>query len=328
MFIGPWYLLLIAFFCMTGDLLSGIIWSLVITVSILVHEFGHGTVAKIYGLHPRILLHGLGGLTFHQHARTNRHDALIVAAGPAAGLVLGALTFAYWMSGVSIAQTDRGLAIEQMVVESLLYVNIFWSFVNLLPLYPLDGGKLFRLGLLKFLKPGRAERITYGVGIAMSAVWIAVSWLVLERMFLSLLGIWLLADNLKAWQGGGGEAVRSENRYAKELHKRARAAFDQGNYAEAARLGQRIRAENNVGEKVLRDTWMILGVSYARQGQHEEALSFLKRAPSSAAVTEALVECFHQLGRRQELDEVLASEEFQKISPERREQILAILRGE
>ena len=90
-FVSGWYLLLMAYFFLIGNqsMADGFIFAGVATVSLLVHEFGHGLMAKRFHLEPRILLHGWGGLCAHRPARRDRDDILIVGAGPSAGLLLG-----------------------------------------------------------------------------------------------------------------------------------------------------------------------------------------------------------------------------------------------
>ena len=67
-YVQPWYLLLLAFFGMRSDITSGLIFAACVTVSLLVHEFGHALVAARYRLNPTVILHGWGGLCAHERA--------------------------------------------------------------------------------------------------------------------------------------------------------------------------------------------------------------------------------------------------------------------
>src|SRR5262245_50311691 len=71
------------------------IWVVVSLVSVLWHELGHALVARAFGLAPSIALHAWGGLTSFETERPLPYvrDLLISVAGPAAGLVLGALVY-------------------------------------------------------------------------------------------------------------------------------------------------------------------------------------------------------------------------------------------
>src|ERR1044071_1876737 len=122
---SPWYLFLLAFLTLR-DRASGLLFALCITLSLLAHELGHAFVARHYKLRPEILLHGLGGLTGHERARSDRQDALIIAAGPLAGLLLGGACLL-----ASYVLTIESLAL-QMMLRQLVWINFFWSLFNLL----------------------------------------------------------------------------------------------------------------------------------------------------------------------------------------------------
>src|SRR5690606_35314332 len=79
---------------------------------------------------------------------------------------------------------------------NLIYINFYWSLVNLLPLWPLDGGQLYRLGMLKLFKPVRAERIVH---ITALAVLVGVVVMMGQgNMFFMLILITLAMQNISA----------------------------------------------------------------------------------------------------------------------------------
>lgn len=108
-------------------------------VSVLLHELGHATMGRRFGLRIRwILLDALGGETqFDQDAPTPGRSALIAAAGPAVSLVL-AVTI-----GVAAHSTVLG-STGQFVLEQLAVGNGVIAVFNLLPGLPLDGGYVVR----------------------------------------------------------------------------------------------------------------------------------------------------------------------------------------
>ncbi len=118
------------------------VWVAVVFVSILVHEFGHALAGKKFGARPVVRLHSLGGMTFLPGATFTRAENLFVcAAGPLAGLALGAAVFAL----ARFVPEDYGWI--RVAIHFALYVNFFWTFLNLLPIQPLDGGQILRLTL-------------------------------------------------------------------------------------------------------------------------------------------------------------------------------------
>jgi Zn-dependent protease len=143
-------------------------WVAAVLVSILIHEWGHALVMRACGLHPSITLHGLGGLTsargrseFAPPLRT-REEVLISAAGPAAGFLLaaavcGVLILAGYRVlvrlnpsyGLLVAPAETvATPLLTALVDYILFISVTWGLINLLPIYPLDGGQIARELLL------------------------------------------------------------------------------------------------------------------------------------------------------------------------------------
>lgn len=110
----------------------------VVFVAVMVHELGHAYVYRRYGSPARIELWSLGGLTFGQRLQTRGQQALVSLAGPVPPLLLiGLPSYLAYRNGVF--QYD--LFWRQTLLD-VWYVTLFWSIVNLLPMLPLDGGRL------------------------------------------------------------------------------------------------------------------------------------------------------------------------------------------
>ena len=143
-------------------------WVAAVLIAILVHEWGHALAMRGYGLRPSITLHGLGGVTsardgqgFGPPLRMWEH-VLISAAGPAAGFLLAAAVCgAVYLSGHGL-RCEFGLPSGFMVTPAevvgtplltvfiayILFASVAWGLLNLLPVYPLDGGQIAREVLL------------------------------------------------------------------------------------------------------------------------------------------------------------------------------------
>lgn len=135
------------------------IWTVVVFISILVHELGHAVAGQRFGAEPRIKLHGFGGTTFLPGGLFSRVQSIIVsAAGPMAGLLLGAILYL-----LARNFNDVSPALNQAFVFGL-YINFFWTFLNLLPIQPLDGGQIFR----DILGPNRLH-ISRAIGFVLAA---------------------------------------------------------------------------------------------------------------------------------------------------------------
>jgi len=116
-------------------------------ISILVHELGHGLVIRyVFGASTMIFLHGLGGVAIHDrpyYYRTPRclGRIFISIAGPLAGFLLSALCL-----GILWGYREDIVAYTYLVffLSIVCFIGFVWGFFNILPVYPLDGGQIFR----------------------------------------------------------------------------------------------------------------------------------------------------------------------------------------
>jgi stage IV sporulation protein FB len=123
------------------------VWILCMFFSILIHELGHALTAEAFGYESDITLWHFGGF-----ARFNPgyhyppyQQFLITLAGPFAGFALAALTFVAWI-GLELQDLTAN-EIVMSAIWDLLYINIAWGLLNLLPVIPLDGGRLLEATL-------------------------------------------------------------------------------------------------------------------------------------------------------------------------------------
>ncbi len=114
---------------------------LAVFVSIIVHELGHALVTRRLGGRTEIVLEFLGGYaTTISHSRLG--NILIAAAGPGAG-------FALWLVARAAVRSPWGRELPRdsyvlFFLGSLVWMNLAWSVLNLLPIWPLDGAHIAR----------------------------------------------------------------------------------------------------------------------------------------------------------------------------------------
>lgn len=127
-------------------------------ISILVHELGHAVLIRWAGFEPEVVLHGFGGYAIYHPYRAIRTSTLVAIsfAGPGAGFVLFGLVFGLetfllgndFVPGLVPDLYTRLSPVSAYVLadtfRQLEYINLFWGLVNLLPVYPLDGGQIAR----------------------------------------------------------------------------------------------------------------------------------------------------------------------------------------
>lgn len=107
-------------------------------LSILIHELGHALMIRKYGLPTSITLVAFGGFASYPSGRLNRKQSfLVTAAGPGVQFVFGLLL-------IVLAQLIE-IPEESLFgpfLSNLIIVSIFWSVLNCLPIFPLDGGQM------------------------------------------------------------------------------------------------------------------------------------------------------------------------------------------
>ena len=129
------------------------IWVAVVFQGILMHELGHALVGRSFGRQPRIELVALGGLTWwEQREPLSPGRSLAVSfAGPAVGIVIGLLSLVV-MDSLRVPEES----LERYALTSLIWVNLGWGLLNLLPVLPLDGGNIVA-SLMELVRPSRGR---------------------------------------------------------------------------------------------------------------------------------------------------------------------------
>ena len=198
---------------LTGAL-YGVLVILLLFVCVTLHEFGHALVAKYYKINvPHITLLPIGGVaSLERMPDKPLQEFFIAIAGPLVNFVIAALLFfpTQW-SGAFAGLTSVQQLIAQMqtpgVSSLLLYLlvtNVGLGLFNLLPAFPMDGGRVLR-ALLAFGMPYvQATRIAVFVGRLMAALF-AIWGILNGQIFLLLIAFFV-------YVGGGSEQEAVESR--------------------------------------------------------------------------------------------------------------------
>lgn len=150
--------------------IDGTIFILSIFGCVLLHEFGHAIAARRYGIPtPTITLLPIGGVAQLQRMPDEPREELVVAiAGP---LVNVAIAGAIWLFLGPSADVGALARIDEQqigLLHKLFAINVFLVVFNLVPAFPMDGGRILRAILAMRLPYGSATRIaaTVGQGLA------------------------------------------------------------------------------------------------------------------------------------------------------------------
>lgn len=177
----------------SGDALSmlyGGVFMLVIVGSIYLHELGHAWGALIQGVPVRrVMIYGGGGFCERARSASAREDEFIVAMGPIVNLALWAVA-----GLLTPLVSDPDIV---WLLATVSWVNLMLVILNMMPVMPLDGGRLFHLGLLRVFPARIALRIAGGVGLIVAILWIPA---MIFSYFSMGFVIFLLPSVLLHWQ--------------------------------------------------------------------------------------------------------------------------------
>ncbi len=172
------FFLLLAFFAFLGfqntqSPLVALVTALVVVAlffCVLLHEFGHSLIAQRLGLQvPDITLLPIGGLARLKSLPDKPADEVKIAiAGPLVNVVLAPIFFAIasLLGANLLAPPDllEGVTSVEEVIVYLGYINVALAVFNLLPAFPMDGGRVLRGLLATRLGPVRATDISSSIG--------------------------------------------------------------------------------------------------------------------------------------------------------------------
>lgn len=139
--------------------------------SVIVHELGHALMARRYGIETReIVLTPIGGVARLDGYPQGAAELAIAAAGPLLNLGLATVLF-FGLAFAGLPPWGVGPVVDlPSALRWLLVGNLCLFALNLLPAFPLDGGRILRSGLSSFLGQERATKIATRLGMALAAV--------------------------------------------------------------------------------------------------------------------------------------------------------------
>src|SRR5438552_9476749 len=152
--------------------IDGVLFILALFGCVLLHEFGHALAARGFGIRtPDITLLPIGGVARLERMPDKPWQELVVAiAGPLVNVVIAAvLTFALGLH-LEWEHLERVNQPGIAMLAKLASVNIGLVLFNLIPAFPMDGGRVLRALLALALPYSRATQIAAGVGQALSLV--------------------------------------------------------------------------------------------------------------------------------------------------------------
>lgn len=186
------------------DVSVGILIVIGLLLSILLHEVGHMVAARLYKIETsEIEIGGLGGVARFTTSlpRSVLAQSIIYLAGPLANLIL-------WQGFqvLTVNAFEAGKPMLAAALATLAIVNFWLLLFNLLPSFPLDGGRTLEAWLGPILGPAWSVRIVACLGLAVTAlvVWMALPtniWLLFVAFTLFQTN-WAALDSVGGFTGG------------------------------------------------------------------------------------------------------------------------------
>lgn len=224
----------------SGTIPGMLVWMVVIIVSVFVHECGHALTAVAFGQNARIELMGFGGLTHRKGKKLHLwQEFLVVLNGPCAGFLLGLVAYFFLESKEKIETLLKyGLIVT-------VYVNFFWTFLNLMPVYPLDGGHLMSIvfqGIFGF------RGLRYSLFLSMIfAGFLSLFFFTTQQVLAGSILLLMAFESYRTWKETAGITDSDQNEKLQNELSQAEEMMIQGHYHRAFDLLETVRIKAKEG---------------------------------------------------------------------------------
>lgn len=270
-YISPffWLLIFLLGWVNSGTLFGTAVWAGIIIFSVLVHEMGHALTARLFGQKAEIELVAFGGLT----RRTGKQirawqEFIVIFNGPLAGFMLF-LIASFLLPHISAKQ----FPLSYEILKVTLYVNLFWTFLNLLPVLPLDGGHLLRV-ILEGLFGVTGVKISLIISMAIAIIIGMFFFLVYQALLIGALFLILAFESYRAWMGYKTVTAQDVDFHLQDLFKEAQEDLKVG------QINLALPKLIHLRERTKRGVLFVSATEYAarilaKQGQTKQAYEWL-----------------------------------------------------
>jgi len=186
---------------------AGVFFILVVFLCVVLHEYGHALAARRYGIQTRdIILFPIGGVARLERIPTNPlHELRVALAGPAVNVIIAAGLFVWLKITASFEPMQMLTITAGPFLERIMAVNLFLVAFNMIPAFPMDGGRVLRAVLATRQEYSRATQIAASIGQGIA-------------VFFGLIGLFynplLLFIAFFVWIGASQEAGEAQMRSA------------------------------------------------------------------------------------------------------------------
>jgi Zn-dependent protease/predicted transcriptional regulator len=189
--------------------LLGLLFIAALFTIVVLHELGHALAARRYGIETRdITLLPIGGLARLARIPEKPQQELVVAlAGPAVNVVLAVAIYIGLQLFKGLSPMENAARFGGDFISQLFYVNVMLAAFNLLPAFPMDGGRVLRALLAMRMDYVRATQIAAMMGQGIAVIFILIGLFSPNSFMLIFIGLFV-------WLGASQEAGMAQMRSA------------------------------------------------------------------------------------------------------------------
>lgn len=296
--VSPWFFLLVIVLALGhNSIIESVIVGVVVIIALLTHEFGHALTARHYNIDSSIILMGLGGVTPLKKTPNRKQSFIITLAGPLSGLLLGGISY-----GIIILLSRYLPEVQNTNLATFLsymfMINLIWGIFNLLPIYPMDGGKLLSALLAKFCSPKMVPKVAIVVSMFFCLA-LLVYFFFQKNIFMIVIGFYLLMINFTgAKQAFTSIEARTQERASLEVEKiyeYGLIAAREHRWKDLENFGFQMKDAASSDEQRER-AYEFLTIACTNTFRYEEALKYADHARQSDSVKKAVERCHRALG--------------------------------
>lgn len=290
-----WLLILWIGWMNSLTVLGTALWGVVIFFSVLFHEYGHALTAMAFGQKARIDLVLTGGLTQRSGPPLKLwKEFFVILNGPLAGFLLYALTFL-----LSLKIKSEQMPLISAMLKMSLYVNLFWTLINLLPIQPLDGGRLLSV-LLEMLMGLKGIKIALFISMLLAGALAGFFFYYNNLLAGSILFLFMF-ESYRSWKSSLNLTEQDQNSIFQDMLKDAETDYRHGFLDEALDKLKKVRDQTGSGSLYTTATVYMANI-LGNQKQEEEALALLKPLQSKLPLEGKmlLLQLYYKTGRYSE----------------------------